>query len=95
MSVDVFFDPKRVARLRQQGIRNEPRPQLSAATAPSSPAPLALIEECAQLRAEVARLRAENQHLRGELARGAGTSVRTAVGSDDAAQRFALLELDL
>jgi hypothetical protein len=104
VAVRVFYDPRRVEQLRQKGI--SPRRQLSAGPAPEARTALELVEECAQLRAEVERLRRDNQRLSDENVRLAAASSRQpdspprehARGEerakDDTEQRFSLLELD-
>lgn len=97
MSVKTFFDPQRVEEMRRRGI--SPRRQLPAGTSTSEPrTALELVEERVQMRAEIDQLRRENQRLTEELARlrgaAAPTSLREERTLDDAAQRFALLELE-
>jgi predicted RNase H-like nuclease (RuvC/YqgF family) len=95
VSVKTFFDPQRVEEMRQRGI--SPRRQLPAGQSDPRTA-LELVEERAQLRVEIERLKRENQRLTEELARlrgaAAPTPLREERALDDAAQRFALLELD-
>lgn len=100
MAVDLFFDPRRVERLRQSGItqqrtaRGGAAPRALPAATPQTA--LQAIEEAARLRAEIAQLRAENQRLTEEVARLSGRrSDPVALAPDDSAARFALLELDL
>jgi hypothetical protein len=75
VSVRVFFDPHRVAQLRQQGI--DPQGRLTSGPAAEARTALGLVEENARLRAEAARRRGGNQlgpieesaRLRAEVAR--------------------------
>jgi predicted RNase H-like nuclease (RuvC/YqgF family) len=97
VTVKTFFDPQRVEEMRQRGI--SPRRQLPAGSSMSEPrTAIQLIEESARLRAEIERLTRENQRLSDELARlrglAAPTPLREERALDDAAQRFALLELE-
>jgi hypothetical protein len=106
VAVRVFYDPHRVEQLRQKGI--DSRRQLTGeASTPEARSALDLVEDNARLRAEVARLQRDNQRLADENARLASASRQSGLsppreerGSaprdlDDAARRFALLELDL
>ena len=94
MSVRTFFDPHRVEQLRKQGI--SPQRQLTSGTAPEARTSLELVEENARLRAEVRRLSDEVARLTA-AARGPSppSPRREERELDDAARRFALLELDL
>jgi hypothetical protein len=105
VTVQVFYDPRRVEQLRQQGITG--RRQLGGVTvgvavrAPNSPPTvLEAIEESARLRAENRRLVDEVERLRREVERlrGAGQpadALSSGEDPDDSAQRFSLLKLDL
>jgi hypothetical protein len=98
VSVRLFYDPHRVEQLRAQGIA--PRRQLPAAggtAAPTSPqSALDLVEENARLRADNRRLADEVARLTEELRRAhAPRRDREDQPLDDAARRFALIELDL
>ena len=102
MSVKLFYDPDRVEEFRRRGIdpRRVGAAEAAPARTPTARGALELVEENARLRAEVARLRADNQRLTDEVARLRGAPIRPDSGQaplreDDAAARFALLELDL
>jgi hypothetical protein len=102
VTVRLFFDPERVAQLRQQGIN--PQRQLTRGTNDVAQArtSLELVEENARLRAEVARLRGDVQRLSEDVTRLRSAGIRPDPkvrepdrrDLDDSAQRFALLELD-
>jgi uncharacterized protein YlxW (UPF0749 family) len=98
VSVRLFYDPHRVERLRAQGIAQ--RRQLPAAggtAASTSPqSALDLVEENARLRADNRRLADEIARLTEELRRAQPSHAgREDQVLDDAARRFALIELDL
>jgi hypothetical protein len=99
MSVQTFYNPSLVEKLRRVGIGVGVRRQLPSGTTQASPGPrtaLELVEDNARLRAEIDQLRRDKQHLSDEVARLRGETPRAvATESDDAAARFALLELDL
>lgn len=108
MSVQIFYNPVLVEKLRRVGIGVGARRQLPIGEAVPGPrTALELVEECARLRAQVGQLQAENRRLSDESARlrGEAEAARGSVprreereellALDDAAQRFSLLELDL
>ena len=91
MTVRVFFDPDRVAQLRQVGI--SPRRQLASASANEAKSALDLVEENTRLRGEIARLREEVARLTAQ-ARDHGSHCEERE-LDDSSRRFSLIELDL